>query len=162
MKQGQKKQNVLFYCRCNSACSQMAEAFLNLFFPEAYEACSAGMMASEIHPTVKIVMAEIGIDISRQRSKNVEEFVGRKFDYVALVCGEPPEECPFLLRTRESLHCKDCQGCCRFFPFFPSGAKVLHTRFHDPAHLASGSGGAIDLFRKLRDDIREWVIDTFG
>ncbi len=53
MKPAAQKQKVLFYCRCNAACSQMAEAFLKLFFPEGYEAHSAGMMATAIHPTVK-------------------------------------------------------------------------------------------------------------
>jgi arsenate reductase (thioredoxin) len=140
----------------------MAEAFLNRFFPEGYEAHSAGMMAREVHSAVKIVMSEIGVDVSGQRSKNVEEFIGTKFDCVALVCGDPPEECPFLGRTRESLHCKACQGCCRFFPFFPSGVKVLHTHFQDPAGHASGSGESIEAFRKLRDAIKDWVIETFG
>jgi len=162
MKPAGQKQKVLFYCRHNAVCSQMAEAFLKLFFPEGYEAHSAGMMAADIHPTVKIVMAEIGVDMSGQRSKNVEEFVGTKFDCVALVCGGPPEECPFLNRARESLHCKGCQGCCRFFPFFPSGEKVLHTHFQDPTRFVSPDSDATDAFRKLRDDIRGWVIETFG
>jgi len=162
MKAAEQKQKVLFYCRCNAACSQMAEAFLKRFFPEGYEAYSAGIMATEIHPAVKTVMAEIGIDLSGQRSKNVEEFVGTRFDWVALVCGDPPPECPFLHRTRESLHCKGCQGCCRFFPFFPSSAKVLHTHFQDPSGFVPDNSDAIDAFRRLRDDIRGWIIETFG
>ena len=162
MKPAGQKQKVLFYCRCNAVSSQMAEAFLKLFFPEAYEAYSAGVMAADIHPTVKIVMAEIGVDMSGQHSKNVEEFVGTKFDCVAHVCGDPPEECPFIHRARESLHCKGCQGCCRFFPFFPSAARVLHTHFRDPTTAASLNNDDIDALRKLRDDIRGWIIDTFG
>ncbi len=162
MKPNQKKQKVLFYCRCNASCSQMAEAFLNLFFPEGYEACSAGIKAAEIDPAVKTVMAEIGVDISRQRSKNVEEFVGTKFDCVALVCADRPEECPFVNQPRESLHCDRCQGCCRFFPFFPTGTKVLHTRFRDPAGLTPHGKESAEAFRQLRDDIKDWVIDTFG
>ncbi|HME45095.1 MAG TPA: arsenate reductase ArsC [Syntrophorhabdales bacterium] len=162
MKPAQQKQKVIFYCRCNATCSQMAEAFLRLFFPEGYEAYSAGMMAAEIHPAVKTVMAEIGVDMSGQRSKNVEEFVGTKFDCVALVCGDPPEKCPFLNRAREHLHCKGCQGCCRFFPFFPSGTKVLHTHFADPARFVSPGDETIEALRKLRDDIKDWVIETFG
>ena len=162
MTPGRQKQKVLFYCRCNTACSQMAEAFLNLFFPEGYEGYSAGIMAAEIHPAVKKVMAEIGVDLSGQRSKNVEEFVGTKFDCVALVCGDPPDECPFLHRAREGLHCTGCQGCCRFFPFFPSGEKVLHTHFQDPGRASSQGNDPAEAFRKLRDEIREWVIETFG
>jgi arsenate reductase len=140
----------------------MAEAFLKLFFPEGYEAYSAGIMATDIHPAVKIVMAEIGVDMASQRSKNVEEFVGTKFDCVALVCGGPPPECPFLQRARESLHCRGCQGCCRFFPFFPSGVKVLHAHFQDPTKLPSLDTDSVDVLRKVRDDIRDWVIETFG
>jgi arsenate reductase (thioredoxin) len=162
MKRAEQKQKVLFYCRRNAARSQMAEAFLKLFFPDGYEAHSAGIMATDIHPTVKVVMAEIGIDLSGQRSKNIEEFVGTKFDCVALVCGGPPEECPFLHRAREALHCKGCQGCCRFFPFFPSGTKMLHAHFEDPTGFESLNDEALDSFRKIRDDIKGWVIETFG
>jgi arsenate reductase (thioredoxin) len=157
-----QKQKVLFYCRCNAVCSQMAEAFLRLFFPERYEAYSAGIVAADVHPTVKIVMAEIGVDMSGQHSKNLEEFVGTKFDCVAHVCGDPPDECPFLHRARESLRCKGCQGCCRFFPFFPSGAKELHAYFQDPTRFVSHDDDAVDAFRKVRDDIKGWVIETFG
>jgi len=156
-----KKQKVLFYCRCNSVCSQMAEAFLSRFFPEGYEAHSAGIMAAEIHPAVRLVMAEIGIDISKQRSKNIEEFIGTKFDLVALVCGSPPDHCPFLNRVRGLLHCDGCQGCCRFFPFFPVGARILHTHFREPV-LGPACDETTESFRKLRDEIREWVMDTFG
>ena len=162
MKPAQQKQKVLFYCRCNAASSQMAEAFLKFFFPESYDGYSAGVMAVQIHPAVKRVMAEIGVDMSHQRPKNVEEFVGTKFDCVALVCGGPPDECPFLHQKRESLHCKRCQGCCRFLPFFPQGGKVLHARFKDPAWFASPGSENMEGFRKLRDDIKGWVIDTFG
>ncbi len=161
MKGTKKKQKVLFYCRCNSVSSQIAEAFLNRFFPETYEAYSAGMMASGILPEVQAAMEEIGIDLSKQRSKNVEEFVGIKFDLVALVCGNPPEQCPFLNRARESLRCNGCKGCCTFFPFFPAGKKIVHTHFSEPAARA-GFACEPEGIRKLRDDIRTWVIETFG
>jgi len=162
MKPAQQKQKVLFYCRCNAASSQMAEAFLRLFFPEGYEAYSAGVMALQIHPAAKTVMAEIGVDMSHQRPKNVEEFVGTKFDCVALVCGGPPDECPFLQQSRKSLHCKNCQGCCRFLPFFPTGAKFIRRRFQEPTRSASRNEDDIDAFRKVRDEIRQWVLETFG
>jgi arsenate reductase len=162
MKSLERKQKVLFYCRCNSACSQMAEAFLNFFFPDGYEACSAGIKVTEIHPAVKRVMAEIGVDISGQRSKNVEEFIGTKFDCVATVCGDRPQECPFTDPTRTRPGCERCRGCCRFFPFFPYGAKVLHTRFQYSARLPLAGDETAEDFRKLRDDVRGWVIDTFG
>ena len=152
---------MLFYCRCNALWSQMAEAFLKRFFPEKYEAYSAGAKVTPVHTDAVRVMAEIGIDMSEQRSKNIEEFIGTTFDCVALVCGDPPAECPFLHRARESLHCNHCQGCCRFLPFFPSGAEVLHAHFQDPTKLVCPDDDAIDAFRKVRDGIRDWVIETF-
>jgi arsenate reductase (thioredoxin) len=162
MKPVENKKKVLFYCRHNATCSQIAEAFLKLFFPEAYEGFSAGTIAAQIHPAVKTVMAEIGVDVSKQRSKNVEEFVGTRFDCVAIVCGNPSDECPFLHQKRESLHCKKCQGCCRFFPFFPQSGKVIRARFQDPARFSSSENENMESFRKLRDDIKGWVIETFG
>jgi arsenate reductase len=162
MKTAEQKQKVLFYCRRNAVRSQMGEAFLRTFFPDRYDAHSAGMTATDVHPTAKKVMAEIGIDMSGHRAKNIEEFVGTMFDYVALVCGEPPEECPFVHEAKETLNCQDCQGCCTFFPLFPTGVKVLHASFEDPTKNISPNNDAIDAFRKVRDDIREWVIETFG
>ena len=162
MEMTKQKLQVLFYCRRNAVRSQMGEAFLRTFFPDRYDSCSAGITATDVHPTAKKVMAEIGIDMSGHRSKNVEEFVGTIFDYVALVCGEPPEECPYVREARETVDCDECQGCCTFFPFFPTGKKVLHASFDDPTKYISPNNDAIDAFRKVRDDIREWVIETFS
>ncbi len=140
----------------------MAEAFLNFFFPEGYEAHSAGIMASELQPEVAQVMSEIGVSMSAQRPKNVEEFVGTRFDTVALVCGDPPAECPFLRRPRHSLNCKECQSCCTFFPFFPKGSHTVHIRFQEIPRLSPSGEQSFDAYRRLRDEVREWVLETFG
>ena len=156
------KLRVLFYCRRNAVRSQMGEAFLKTFFPERYEAYSAGVTATDVHPTARRVMAEIGIDLSGHRSKNVEEFVGTRFDCVALVCGEPPEVCPYVCEEKETFNCKNCQGCCESFPFFPRGLKVLHANFDDPTRYTASEDEAISAFRKVRDDIRDWVLENFS
>ncbi len=162
MKERSVKEKVLFCCRCNALWSQIAEAFLKKFFPERYEACSAGVLVTVVHPMVTRVMAEIGIDLSGNRSKGIEEFVGTKFDYVALVCGEPPEICPFFPGQEKPVKCERCSACCIFMPFFPSGVQVLHSSFKDPTKFVGPEKESLDLFREVRDTIRDWVIDTFG
>jgi arsenate reductase len=162
MNAAEQKQKVLFYCRRNAVRSQMGEAFLKTFFPERYDAYSAGVTATDVHPTARQVMAEIGIKMSGYRSKNVEEFVGTRFDCVALVCGEPPEVCPYICEAKETINCKNCQGCCQSFPFFPSGLRILHASFDDPTKYISPENDAIGAFRKVRDQIKNWVIENFG
>ena len=89
------KKKVLFICTHNSARSQMAEAFLNKLCGDKYKAHSAGIEPREINPYVVKAMAEIGIDISKQRSKSIKEFWGKNFDYVVTVCDNAKENCPF-------------------------------------------------------------------
>lgn len=76
------KQRVLFLCTTNSCCSQMAEGLLRAIGGDEFEVESAGEKPSYVHPLGIKVVAEIGIDISDQRSKSVAEFLGQKFDYV--------------------------------------------------------------------------------
>ena len=80
------KKRVLFICRHNSARSQIAEALLKKLYGDKYEAYSAGITPAEINPYVVRAMAEVGIDISKQRPKSLMEFWGQKFDYVVTVC----------------------------------------------------------------------------
>jgi arsenate reductase len=134
---GRKK--VLFVCMNNSARSQMAEGLLNGLYGDRYLARSAGVSPKEVNPFAVRVMAEIGIDISKNRSKSIEEFRGMKFDYVVTVCDDANESCPF----------------------FP-GKVQIHKSFEDPA-LAKGSEEEIlRAFRRVRDEIREWIIQNFG
>src|SRR5438270_8403459 len=88
------EKRVLVLCTCNSARSQMAEG---LFRHEAGDFCEvfpAGTNPTQVRLEATAVMSEIGIDISGQRSKSVDEFVGQEFDYVITVCDHGKELCP--------------------------------------------------------------------
>lgn len=134
-----KQQTVLFLCTHNSARSQMAEGLLNTLFKSKYKAFSAGIAPKEVNPYAIEVMKELGIDISDHKSKSIEEFRDMTFDYVVTVCDNAKESCPF----------------------FP-GKKVIHKSFNDPAIFNGNIEDTLDVFRKVRDDIKIWIITTFG
>jgi arsenate reductase len=73
------KPRVLFVCTHNSARSQMAEGLLRKLAGDRFEAFSAGTEVSSVRPEAISVMAELGIDISGQHSKSVDQFVGQQF-----------------------------------------------------------------------------------
>ncbi len=117
----------------------MAEGILKDMYPKKYEASSAGTIASNVDPYAIKVMNEIGIDISCQRSKSVEEFRGRLFDYVVTVCDHAKETCPF----------------------FP-GKVHIHKNFEDPANINGTDEEKLVIFRHVRDEISNWIEKTFG
>src|SRR5215207_9434091 len=122
-----QKTRVLILCTGNSARSQMAEGLLRHDGGDRFEVHSAGTIASFVRPQAIEAMLEVGIDISGHRSKSVEEFLGREFDYVITVCDNANENCPV----------------------FPSKTKRIHWSFDDPAE-----SGDIEVFRRVRDEIR--------
>jgi arsenate reductase len=132
------KNSVLFLCTHNSARSQMAEALLNTLNGDKYEAYSAGIMATRINPYVVKAMAEIGIDISKNRSKSIEEFRRKNFNYVVTVCDNAKEACPF----------------------FP-GEKIIHKSFDDPSQVKGSEEEIMKQTRRVRDEIKEWLKTTF-
>jgi arsenate reductase len=95
---------VLFLCTHNSARSQMAEALLNMRGAGRFKAFSAGTRARGLHPFSIQAMAEIGIDISLQQSKTMNEFIDQPFDLVITVCDEANEACPYFANARERRH----------------------------------------------------------
>jgi arsenate reductase len=107
----------------------MAEGMLRAWGGQRFEAFSAGSWATSVRPSAIAVMAELGIDISNQRSKAVNELSGQQFDYAVTVCDESREACPY----------------------FPGARVQLHWRFDDP------SAGGIDLFRRVRDEIADQI-----
>lgn len=133
------KKKVLFVCTHNSARSQMAEGFLNALYGDIYEARSAGIEPTRINPYAVKAMAEIGIDISKHRSKSIEEFRGKNFEYVVTVCDHAKEACPF----------------------FP-GEKVLHKGFKDPSGFKGSEDEVLTQVRRVRDEIKDWIEKTFG
>lgn len=128
----------LFICTHNSARSQMAEAFLNRLCGEKYQAKSAGVTPTQVNPYVAKVMAEIGVDLSTHRSKSIMEFQGKPFDYVVTVCDSAREVCPF----------------------FP-GEKEMHKSFPDPSAFKGSEEEILQKVRAVRDEIKEWVENTF-
>ena len=98
------KKKVLLICTHNSARSQMAEGLLNALYGNKYKAYSAGTKPSFVNPYAIEVMAEIGIDISKHRSKSIDEFQGITFDYVITVCDNAKATCPFSPGAGEYLH----------------------------------------------------------
>ena len=153
------RKKVLFFCACNAIRSQMAEGILKTTHGDRYEVSSAGIKPTRLSPIAARVMAEIGIDISNNTAKSIETFVGAKFDCVAMVCGDPKGTCPFLPRPQQEFTCAGCSGCCTLHPFFPTGARLLHAQFQDLAELGEEH---LDLYRKVRDELRSWIEETFG
>jgi arsenate reductase len=134
------KKKVLFICTHNSARSQMAEGFLNDFYGDKYEAYSAGIEPASVNPYAIKAMSEVGIDISKHRSKSIEEFRGKSFDYVVTVCDHAKEACPF----------------------FPRGRFFIHKGFMDPSEFKGTNDEKLSKTGRVRDQIRDWIIKTFG
>jgi arsenate reductase len=132
------KKRVLILCTGNSARSQMAEGLLRHDACEQFDVESAGTKASSVRPEAIAAMRELGIDISRQRSKHVDEFEGKTFDYVITVCDNARETCPV---------------------FFVAAHK-LHQSFEDPPAPGVGTDEQrMTVFRRVRDELRTWLHD---
>jgi arsenate reductase len=130
------KKRVLIMCTGNSARSQMGEGLLRYLAGDSVEVESAGFKPSRVRPEAIKVMQEIGIDISGQRSKSVDEIAGQEFDYVITVCDSARETCPI----------------------FPGKATRIHQTFEDPPPEVIGDEASrLAIFRRVRDEIKEWL-----
>ncbi len=125
------RQRVLFLCTHNSARSQMAEGLLRHSAGDRFDVFSAGTEATRVHPLAIEAMREIGIDISRQRSKKLDEFLDQPFDFVITVCDQADEACPI----------------------FPGARKRLHWSFDDPSKAGGSEQERLRAFRAIRDEI---------
>ena len=130
-----KKERVLILCTGNSARSQMAEGLLRHVAGDRFEVFSAGTKPVGLNPNAINALAEVGIDISKHRSKSVDEFLGQQFDYIITVCDNAKESCPI----------------------FPGNGRRVHHSFEDPATASPEQQPA--QFRKVRDQIRLWLIE---
>lgn len=140
MESNKQKQTILFVCVHNSARSQMAEAFINNYYGEKYFAESAGIKPGKLNQNVVKVMNEIGIDISNNRTKDVNEFLkaGKSFNYVITVCErEAAEKCPI----------------------FPGVSKRLEWSFSDPSKLTGTPVEVLGSTRIIREEIKEKIKD---
>jgi arsenate reductase len=145
----QGKKEVLFLCTHNSARSQMAEGLLRAIYGERYNAHSAGTKPTFVDPRAVLVMKEIGIDITDQYSKSAEEFHNTIFDQAVTVCDRAKQACP-ICSTRLDLPSKS-----------PRAREVIHRGFEDPAQSDGSEEEQLKAFRRTRDEIREWIIQTF-
>lgn len=129
------KPSVLILCTGNSARSQMAEGLLRHDAGDRFEIFSAGTRPSRVRPEAIAAMREVGIDISGHRSKSVDELAGQHFDYVLTVCDNARESCPI----------------------FPAKTVAIHRSFEDPAAAEGSEEERLALFRRVRDEIREYL-----
>ena len=128
-------QRVLILCTGNSARSQMAEGLLRHLAGDRFEVYSAGTRPGVVRPEAVAVMREIGIDITSHRSKHVDEFAGRNFDYVLTVCDHARETCPV----------------------YPARTTRLHQSFPDPAAVEGSEEERLRAFRQVRDELNEYL-----
>ncbi|MGQ9921807.1 MAG: arsenate reductase ArsC [Desulfobacca sp.] len=124
---------VLFLCTENACRSQMAEGLINHDFPGQVQAFSAGVRATRVNPRAIQVMAELGIDISGQRSKSLAEFQDEEFDLAITLCDAAQRECPM----------------------FPGAKRLLHLGFPDPAQATGSEEEILQAFRRVRDSLRQ-------
>ncbi|MBI3933624.1 MAG: arsenate reductase ArsC [Acidobacteria bacterium] len=122
---------VLFLCTGNSCRSQMAEGLLRWLGGSVVEVASAGTDPQPVHPHAIRAMREIGLDISRQKSKSMEPFLGRPFDYVITLCDSARETCPV----------------------FPGTGKMLHWSLPDPATASGSEEERMPVFRSVREEL---------
>ena len=133
-----RKLKVLFLCTGNSCRSQMAEGWTRALKGDVVLACSAGIEKHGLNPHAVKVMAETGVDMSKQYSKTLVELGPVEFDYVVTVCGQADVNCPV----------------------FPGKTRVVHVGFEDPPtltkHLPDGEE-KLAVYRRVRDEIRRFV-----
>jgi arsenate reductase len=133
---------VLFLCTGNSCRSQMAEAFLRVYGGDRFEAFSAGLQPTEINPFTYKVMAEVGLDLAGQRSKSVDEYLGKElFQYLITVCDDADKNCPTV---------------------WPGVSTRMHWSFEDPAKFEGSEEEKLAKFREVRELIRVRVRDWAG
>jgi len=130
-----QKTRILVLCTGNSARSQMGEGLFREEGGAGYQVFSAGTRPSRVRPEAIAVMGEIGIDISGNRSKSVDEFAGQAFDFVVTVCDRARDNCPV----------------------FPGATERIHWSLEDPAAVEGTEEERLAAFRRIRDQLRERV-----
>jgi len=131
---------VLFICVHNSGRSQMSEAFLKHYAGDRFDSKSAGLEPGQLNPMVVEAMAEIGIDISQNKTKSVFDIwkSGELFQYVISVCDE-----------------ESAEKC----PIFPGPTTRLHWSFQDPSSVTGAYEQKLQKVRQIRDEIAAKIQD---
>ncbi len=131
---------ILILCTGNSCRSHMAEGILRVAAGDLLNVQSAGSNpAGYVHPQAIKAMAEIGIDISTHHSKHMNEFLTQDVETVITVCGNADQACPM----------------------FPGQMNRYHWGFDDPAHATGSEDEQMEMFRRVRDEIRR-VFDAYA
>ncbi|MEW6002970.1 MAG: arsenate reductase (thioredoxin) [Nitrospirota bacterium] len=128
---------VMFLCTANSCRSQMAEGFAREFGKGSVEVYSAGLIAAGVHRRAIAVMKEVGIDISKQKSKVINEDLLRQMDIVVTLCGYAEDLCPVT----------------------PPEIKRIHWPVKDPVSATGTEEKIMNEFRRSRDEIKERVYE---
>jgi arsenate reductase len=110
----------------------MAEGLVNHDLGDRFQAFSAGTEATRVNPLAIQIMAEVGIDISGQYSKTLDEFSDQQFDHVITLCGSAAEQCPL----------------------FFGGVQRVHIGFDDPSQTKGSQDEVLADLRRVRDEIR--------
>lgn len=130
---------ILFLCSGNSCRSQMAEGWARELKADTIKPSSAGTENHGLNPLAVKVMAEAGVDISRQMSKRLDDLPRERYDYVITVCSEADKNCPL----------------------FSGDTRKIHVAFDDPPQLAGAAkteAEALVHYRRVRDEIREFIL----
>jgi arsenate reductase (thioredoxin) len=133
-----EKPRILFLCTGNSCRSRMAEGWTKRLKGDQFEVRSAGVEPKGLDPRAVKAMAEAGVDISGQVSKDVDQLEDSNFAFVVTLCDDAREACPY----------------------FPAKTALIHRGFDDPPVLAAAAGSeeeAMAHYRRVRDQIRDFV-----
>jgi arsenate reductase len=137
MSKDKNKTKVLFVCTGNSCRSQMAEGWARHLRGDVIDVYSAGLLPGSVNQRAVKVMKEAGVDISKQRSKHIDELTGIDFDYVVTVCDYAKQQCPTL----------------------GGKAREIHKSIEDPSFLEGTEEEITAAFRKTRDEIKGLIIN---
>ena len=117
----------------------MAEAIMNKYLGDKYQAFSAGTQVTEVNSFAKKAMNEMDIDISSHYSKHLDEFKNVEFDYVVTVCDSANENCPIYLAVDNH----------------------IHKGFDDPTAFVGNDNDKLNYFIETGNEIKEWILTSF-
>lgn len=130
----------MFLCTGNSCRSQMAEGFAGELGKDLIEPYSAGLIAAGVNARAITVMKEIGMDISGQKSEEIDENLLRTMDIVVTLCGNAEESCPYT----------------------PPEIKRIHWPIKDPVGTIGTEEEIMKEFRRTRDEIRKKMFELIN
>ena len=118
----------------------MAQGFLQSFDTRMQIFSAGTEPAARINPTAVMVMKEAGIDISKNKTKNVDQYLDEAWDYVITVCDDANESCPV----------------------FPGKVRNrLHMGFEDPSKIKGSYTEIMNAFYEVRNEIKDAFYELF-